>query len=214
MTASRILSQADVAALVARLVDAGTRVIAPALTAADPGRSEYRTIQRLEDAALGGPLPRRSLKEFFLPPSEVLLRYRQRRDGVDLDEVPTTFPPRVILGARPCAAAGVETLDKVMGWGTRDELWFGRREATTIVSLACPGVDSTCFCSAVGLGPDATRGADALLVPIGRAPTQPSTEVAKRLRDAVDAFLSHSEPPAAGEHDGAPAAELLARSTK
>lgn len=204
MTANTILSHGEVATLVTRLVDAGTRVVAPAPTAGDPRRSEYRYIQRLEDAALGGPLPRRSLKEFFLPPSEVLLRYRQRKDGVDLDEVPTTFPPRVILGARPCDAAGVETLDKVMGWGTRDELWFGRREATTIVSLACPGVDSTCFCSAVGLGPDATKGADALLVPIGRAPAQPNTEVARRLRDAVDAFLSHSEPPATGEREGAP----------
>lgn len=204
MTTVRILSHADVEALVTRLVDAGTRVIAPASTPGVPGRTEYREIRRLEDAALGGPLPRRSLKELFLPPSEVLLRYRQRKDGVELEEVPTTFPARVILGARPCDAAGVETLDKVMGWGARDELWFGRREATTIVSLACPGVDSTCFCSAVGLGPDATRGADALLVPIGRAPAVPSSEVARRLRDAVEAFLSHAEAPAAAEGPAEP----------
>jgi ferredoxin len=188
-----IVSHADLAALVARLVAAGTRVVAPAPAPHDPRRTEYRQIQRLEEAALAGALPRRSLKEFFLPPTEVLLRYRQRKDGVDVEEVPTTFPPQVILGARPCDAAGVETLDRVMGWGTRDELWFGRRDATTIVSLACPGVDSTCFCGAVGLGPDATQGADALLVPLGRAPVQPSSDVARRLRDAVETFLSHSQ---------------------
>jgi ferredoxin len=202
---SAIVSQADLAALVARLVAAGTRVVAPAPAPHDPARAEYRPVQRLEEAALAGPLPRRSLKEFFLPPSEVLLRYRQRKDGIDLEEVPTTFPPQVILGARPCDAAGVETLDRVMGWGTRDELWFGRREATTIVSLACPGVDSTCFCGAVGLGPDATQGADALLVPLGRASAQPSSEVAKRLRDAVEAFLSHSQADGASAGAGAPA---------
>ncbi len=190
---STILSQADLTALVARLVAAGTTVIAPAAASRDPRRTEYRPIQRLEEAALGGPLPHRSLKELFLPPSEVLLRYRQKKDGVEVEEVPTTFPRRVILGARPCDAAGVETLDKVMGWGTRDELWFGRREATTIVSLACPGADSTCFCSAVGLGPDTARGADALLVPLGRAAVQPGSEVAKRMRDLVDAFLSHAQ---------------------
>ncbi|MBK9968973.1 MAG: hypothetical protein IPP07_30750 [Holophagales bacterium] len=34
---------------------------------------------------------------------------------------------------------GVQALDKVMGWDYRDELWFGRREATTIViGIACP----------------------------------------------------------------------------
>jgi ferredoxin len=195
---SSIVTQSDLSALVARLVATGTRVIAPVAAPRDPGRSEYRPIQRFEEAALGGALPRRSLKELFLPPSEVLLRYRQRKDGVDLEEVPTTFPPAVILGARPCDAAGVETLDRVMGWDTRDELWFGRRGATTIVSLACPGVDSTCFCSAVGLGPDATRGADALLVPLGRASVQASSEVAKELGHMVDAFLSHAQPSAEG----------------
>ena len=39
-----------------------------------------------------------------------------------------------------------------MGWDYRDELWNGRREATTIFTLACPGVDDSCFCTAVGLG--------------------------------------------------------------
>ena len=192
--ASTIVSQADLAALVARLVASGTRVIAPVGLPGDPRRTEYRFVQRLEEASLGGPMPRHSLKAFFLPPSEALLRYRLRKDGVELEEVPTTFPPQVVLGARPCDAAGVETLDKVMAWGARDELWFGRRDATTVVTLACPGADSTCFCSAVGLGPDATRGADAMLVPIGRAPAQPSSEIALRMRDVVDAFLSHARP--------------------
>jgi ferredoxin len=208
-----IVTQAELAALVARLVAAGTRVFAPAPAPHDPRRVEYRAVERLEEAALGGALPRRSLKELFLPPSEVLLRYRQRKDGVDLEEVPTACPPRVILGARPCDAAGVETLDRVMAWGSRDELWFGRREATTVVSLACPGVDSTCFCSAVGLAPDATRGADALLVPLGRAPAEPGSEVARRLRSAVDAFLSHSQGEAepAGAASPAAAPAYLAR---
>jgi ferredoxin len=186
-----ILSQTDLAALVATLVGKGTTVIAPAASERDGGRVEYRPIRRFEEAALEGALPRRSLKELFLPPSEVLLRYRQRKDGVDLEEVPTEFPPRLVLGARPCDAAGVETLDRVMGWGTRDELWFGRRAATTIVTVACPAVDSTCFCSAVGLGPDATRGADAILVPLGRSAAESPSAVVRRLREAVDAFLSH-----------------------
>lgn len=205
-----ILSRADLAALVERLVAAGTRFVAPAAAPHDPGRVEYRPIRRLDEAALGAALPRRSLKELFLPPTEVLLRYRQRKDGVDLDEVPTAFPPQVVLGARPCDAAGVEALDRVMGWGARDELWFGRRDATTIVTLACPCPDSTCFCGAVGLGPDATRGADVLLVPLGRAAVEPTSEVARRLRDAVDAFLSHAGPDAAPAGDGADAAHPAA----
>jgi ferredoxin len=120
----------------------------------------------LEDATLGVRLPRRSLKEFFLPPSEVLLRYRQTKDGVEIQEVATEAPPQVILTATPCDAAGLEVVDKVMNWDYRDELWFGRRKATTIMSFLCTVMDSTCFCSAVGLGPDSFHGSDLLLVPV------------------------------------------------
>jgi ferredoxin len=159
------ISRAELSALVADLAAAGTEIIAP-VRSRDGRAFDYRRIGRLEEAALGeGALPRRSLKEFFLPVSEVLLRYRLEKDDVAIEEVPTEFPPRVILGAKPCDAAGVEVLDRVMGWDYRDEPWFGRRAATTIVSLACEGVDGVCFCGAVGLSPDATRGADALLVP-------------------------------------------------
>lgn len=191
---STILSQSDLAAMVADLVGAGTRVIAPASAGDDGSRTEYRPIGSIDEAALGGGLPRRSLKEFFLPPTEVLLRYRQKKGDVELQEVPTKFPPQVILGARPCDAAGVETLDKVMGWDFRDELWFGRREATTIVTLACPGIDSTCFCGALGLGPDAVRGADALLIPLDGAAAPSPTRTQKALQDAVDAFLQDAQP--------------------
>ena len=162
----KIISQSDLAALVTKLVDSKVRVIAPVRAKDNPERTDYRPIQHLEDAVLNGRLPRRSLKEFFLPASEVLLCYRQRKDDLDVEEFRTAFRAQVILGARPCDAAGIDILDRVMGWDYRDDLWFGRREATTIVSLACPGIDDCCFCSAVGLGPDSTRGSDVMLVPL------------------------------------------------
>jgi ferredoxin len=200
---SKVLSETDLAAWVVDLVRAGTRVIAP-VASGQAARAEYRPILRFEEAALGGPLPRRSLKELFLPPSEVLLRYRQRKDGVEVEDVPTTFPPQLILGARPCDAAGVETLDAVMGWGLRDELWFGRREATTVVSVACGGEDSACFCPAVGLGPDSTKGADVLLVPLERAsPRRRATPLAEQMEGAVQTFLHDSEPFHGAAADGA-----------
>lgn len=163
---AKMVSQSDLAALVESLVAAKVRVIAPVRAKDNPEQADYMLIRSLEEAALGGPLPRRSLKEFFLPASEVLLRYRQGKSEVEIAEVRTSFSPRVILGARPCDAAGIEVLDRVMGWDYRDELWFGRREATTIVSLACAGVDASCFCTAVGLAPDSTQGSDVLLVPV------------------------------------------------
>jgi ferredoxin len=159
------ITREGLAALVAALSAQGTEVIAPA-RAAD-GKVDYRAITTFAEAVLEGDLPRRSLKECFLPASEPLFSWKREHGGITLTPAPTTFAPRVILGARPCDAAGVEALDKVMGWDYRDDFWFGRREATTIITLACPGVDGSCFCRAVGLSPEAEQGADILLIPLG-----------------------------------------------
>lgn len=157
------ISREGLATLVAALVARQTEVIAPA--PAQDGKVDYRPISTLAEAALEGELPRRSLKEAFLPASEPLFSWKREQGRITLTPAPTTFAPRVVLGARPCDAAGVEALDQVMGWDYRDDFWFGRREATTIVSLACPGVDGSCFCRAVGLSPEAETGADLLLMP-------------------------------------------------
>jgi ferredoxin len=162
----KFLSHAELDALVAELVAAHTRVIAPVRSKDDAALLDYLPIHALSDAALGVALPRRSLKEFFLPPSEVLFSYKQTKDGVELKEAPTKARPQVILGASPCDAAALEIVDKVMDWDYHDELWFGRRAATTVVSLLCSVMDSSCFCSAVGLGPDSYRGSDVLLTPV------------------------------------------------
>ncbi len=158
------ITREQLSALVAELAAGAARVIAPA-RAAD-GKNDYREITRFEEAAFGGGLPRRSLKEFFLPATEPLFSWHQGKGDVAVKPVPVSFPPQVIIGATPCDAVGVEILDKVMGWDYRDELWFGRREATTIISMACAGVDGSCFCTAIGNGPDSTRGSDVMMTPV------------------------------------------------
>src|SRR5512143_2277171 len=117
-----ILTESDVVKLVGDLVGAGTRVIAPVPAGPDWSETEYRPIERFEEAMLDGPLPRRSLKEFLRPPQP--------------DER-AARGPQVILGVRPCDAAGIETLGHVMTLDYRNELWRARRAATTIVTVAC-----------------------------------------------------------------------------
>jgi ferredoxin len=162
----RFLSHADLKALIAELVAAKTRVIAPVRAKDDPEQLDYMPIQTLEEATFGGRVTRRSLKEFFLPLTEVLLTYRQNKAGVEIKEVPTEAQPQVIFSSTPCDAAGLDVVDKVMNWDYKDELWNGRRAAATIVSLLCTSSDAICFCTAVGLGPDSFRGSDLLLVPV------------------------------------------------
>lgn len=156
------ISPQGLAALVQELVESGNRVIAPAR--ATDGGVDYRGITSLSEAFLDEAMPRRSLKECFLPATECLFKWRRSNGVITVEESSTCFTPCVVLGARPCDAAGVEVLDAVMGWDYRDDHWFGRREATTIISLACDGKRETCFCEELGLGPQSTQGADLLLI--------------------------------------------------
>ena len=162
---AKTISREDLTALVQDLIASGASVAAPAR--AQDGGVDYRPIGNLDEVVLEGGLPRRSLKEFFLPPTEPLFSWRQKRADVEIEEAPAAFPQRFVIGARPCDTAALEVVDKVMAWDYRDEPWFGRREATMLLSFACPGADGACFCEAVGLSPEAKRGADLFLAPAG-----------------------------------------------
>ncbi|MDD5308074.1 MAG: 4Fe-4S dicluster domain-containing protein [Deltaproteobacteria bacterium] len=166
MTRKAFITESDVRALAADLIAAGTRVVAPGRVGTPLGeRIEYRVANKVDEILLGQDEPARSLKDFFLPPTDVILAWQEKKDQVELTPVSSTFAPQVIIGAKPCDAAALEIVDKVMDWDYHDELWFGRRAATTIITLACEGGDRSCFCTAVGLEPSGTRGSDVLLTP-------------------------------------------------
>ena len=158
------LEAEGLAALVGDLLAAGTSLVAPRLAAS---AVECGAVAAFDEVVLDQ-RPANPLKRMFLPVSEALLGYRRQGPDVTLDEVPTEFAPRVALAVLPCDAAGLSIVDRVMDWDYRDELWFGRRDATTVIALACDKSDSSCFCSATGAGPSDPRGADLLLVPMGQ----------------------------------------------
>jgi ferredoxin len=195
----RFLLSADaLAALVDKLAAAGTPAVAPAWTtdgaaiAADAAaatgtarETEYRAVSGAAELALGERLPRLSLKQYFLPPTEVLFSYRRNGgDEVELTPAPTDFAAQVVLGARPCDTAALPIVDKVMNWDYADELWNARRAATTIFSLACGVEDDSCFCSAVFLDPATAQGADGLLTPVDDG------YLVETLSDKGDAFAA------------------------
>jgi len=153
------------AALVAALHAAGVEVIGPRRRADAVGSVAYGRVASMREIVLDR-RPVASLKAFFLPPTEPVLRYTKRGRDIDLAPTPLQVTPRVVIGALPCDAAALPIVDKVMDWDFHDEPWFARREATTILSVACDKADGDCFCTGVGAGPDDPRGSDVLLVPV------------------------------------------------
>lgn len=177
------ISKADLTELTDELLGAGAEVIAPVaseicaspsavasaacrMPGAAPIEIYYQAITEAAALDVSRGLPVLSLKEFFLPEYEALFCWRQHGMKVEIEQVTTRFAPRVVLAAKPCDSAALAIVDKVMNWDYHDELWNGRREATTIINMACPCVDESCFCTAVGCAPDSTKGADGLLTPV------------------------------------------------
>ena len=102
-----------------------------------------------------------------MPPHEKLYEYVVKGRDVELRNQEAFPPERLILGGRPCDAAALPILDHIFNWDFVDAAYNQRRQALTIVSLACTRQDDACFCTSVGLAPDAVQGSDALLVPLG-----------------------------------------------
>ncbi len=103
---------------------------------------------------------RLSVKEFFLPWREPLLRF-EARPGAVPEPVVGPEEKRVVFGVRPCDAKGVALVEKVF---SEDEPFRRRREGTFLVGLMCREPGSQCFGWAMGLDPFAGEGLDLLFV--------------------------------------------------
>lgn len=145
------------------LLQAGKRVIAPVNIAGE--LLAYRPIGSAAEISLEGYTNTRwSPKEFLFPSTETLFSYRFNGDEVELEGPETDERQQVLLGVRPCDAAGMSRLDDIFLGDEEDPFHAARRGRTTVVSLACDEVLPQCFCTAVGGSPGGTEGADLQIV--------------------------------------------------
>jgi formate hydrogenlyase subunit 6/NADH:ubiquinone oxidoreductase subunit I len=132
---------------------------------------EFAALKEPGQADLGFRNTRQSPKGLFHPQAERMFEYSLAADDPQagiLKEAPKDFSPRVILGIRPCDAKAFDLDDANFNTETiKDPWWVRRREATTLIGLACNNPCSTCFCTGMGTGPFDTAGLDVLLTDTG-----------------------------------------------
>lgn len=163
---SQTLSLTGIRQLIEQWLGQGKRAAGPARINADT--ILYTALETPAQLILDGFIhPGNSIKGFVLPPHEKLYGYVIKGREVELRDNDAALPEMLVLGARPCDAAALPILDHVFNWDFVDEPYQRRREATTVVSLACQSHDDACFCTSLGLAPDAERGSDALLFDLG-----------------------------------------------
>ncbi len=150
----------------ARLVAEWARAIAVYAPVRVKDWTEFRRISSLEQAdfsRINTKLPARGL---LFPQCETMFRFKTDEPG--RVEEPPGPEPQVILGVRPCDAAGIALLDKFFaGQGGTDSYYQRRRKKTILIGLACNSPADTCFCTAVQGSPSDTHGLDLLLTDLG-----------------------------------------------
>ena len=163
---SEIISRESLRTMAQDWLQQGGRVFGPVRMESD--LVLYSPVSDPQQLLLDGWIrPANSIKLAVLPRHEKLYEYRLKGREVELTPVDLPTAPQLVLGARPCDAGALPILDHVFNWDYRDEPYNARRQATTVVTIACQGHDNHCFCTSLGLGPDASTGSDAMLVDLG-----------------------------------------------
>jgi len=162
---SEYIAQEALSALVTAWIFGGKTVSGPVLV--KEGLCLYEDVTDGSQLAWKGVIrPGDSIKKYFLPRHEEIYRYKFAGKKTEIESPEFTPVERIIVGARPCDAAMMPVLDKVFNWDYIDEFYNRRRNATTVVTIACTTWDDQCFCTSVGLGPASEKGSDVLLLPL------------------------------------------------
>ncbi len=103
----------------------------------------------------------KSPKNAFFPDSENLMKFKTEGKNLEVIDVRRNYKeekPFVLFGVKACDYKAIEVLDKVFLAEPVDSYYQARREATTIVTLACSKPEESCFCSVFGIDATAPSG--------------------------------------------------------
>jgi hypothetical protein len=182
----------DLQALLSALM-ASARVIAPVRS--DWEEVLFEPIVNGEQATFEYENAVVSPKDFLLPQTEVLARYRRVGKSYQV-EAPIEAPPQVIAGIRSCDLSAVQIWDEAIGSGEYpDPYYLARRRGTTFISIACPTVFENHFCAVLDTGPTLQSGFDLHLTAIeGGYAAQVGSDAGLRLVTEQCRFFRPSAP--------------------
>ncbi len=105
-----------------------------------------------------------SVKKLFFPPSARREKATTGPEGLEFTRLEEETAPLAILGARGCDLAAANTLDRVFlgGCAVADD-YEKNRDSALVIAVNCTHPASTCFCTAMGTGPEVQAGYDLAL---------------------------------------------------
>ena len=100
----------------------------------------------------------KSPKNMFFPQSENMMKFKTEDKNISIENMNFEKRPFVLFGVRACDYKAIDVLDKVFLADPVDTYYQSRREATTIVTLACSKAEESCFCKVFGIDATAPQG--------------------------------------------------------
>jgi ferredoxin len=100
----------------------------------------------------------KSAKDLFFPQSEDMIDFKVSGKNIEIKDARAQSNPFVLFGVRGCDLKSFEVLDKVFLQEPVDTMYKSKRDAVTVITLACNNPESSCFCKVFGVDPANPKG--------------------------------------------------------
>ena len=100
----------------------------------------------------------RSAKDLFFPQVENLVNFKVSGRRIQVEPGREEVEDFVIFGVRACDCRSFDILDSVFLSDPVDTFYADRRSHATVMTLACSEPEETCFCTSLGIDPQAPAG--------------------------------------------------------
>ena len=142
----------------------------------------------------------RSAKDCFFPQTENLAAFKVQGKSITVIDQRKPQDPFVVFGVRACDAASFAILDRVFLAEPVDSYYQSRRQAGTIVTLACNEPEETCFCRTFGIDAVNPGGDVSCWLSGGALYWQSLTEKGDALTEQVKDLLEEGDEAALNAH--------------
>ncbi len=125
------------------------------------GEVNYAVWKEGEEVSLETLKTVKSPKNAFFPQTENMMQFKtdgKNIEVVDIRQDYKTLRPFVTFGVKACDYKAVEVLDKVFLAEPIDTYYKNRRDAMTVVTLACSRPEESCFCNVFGIDATCPQG--------------------------------------------------------
>ena len=100
----------------------------------------------------------KSAKDLFFPQSEDMIEFKIDGKKIEVKDARKISEPFVLFGVRGCDLKSFEVLDKVFLQEPVDTMYKAKRDAVTVITLACNNPETSCFCKVFGVDPANPKG--------------------------------------------------------